>query len=87
MTAYESTSFAAGQDCGTRVAACVARLAALELIDDSHWWNRWKHRGMARALVACAEELEVAADASGRRDTGDVDDEPVFGPALVRDAR
>ncbi len=29
-TAYEVTSFSAGQDSGTRVAACLARLAALE---------------------------------------------------------
>lgn len=68
MTAYESTSFSAGQDCGTRLAAGIARLAALELIDESRWWNRWKHRLMARALVACAEDLECDADASGRRD-------------------
>jgi hypothetical protein len=63
MTAYDSTSFSAGQDSGTRVAACVARLAALELIDQSRWWNRGRRRLMARALVACAEELESEADA------------------------
>ena len=68
MTAYESTSFSAGQDCGTRTAACVARLAALELVNGSHWWNRWKHRVMASALVACAEELESTADAERPRD-------------------
>ena len=62
MTAYDSTSFTAGQDSGTRVAACIARLAALELTDHSRWWNRWRHRLMARALVACAEEMECAAD-------------------------
>ncbi len=62
MTAYDSTSFSAGQDCGTRVAACVARLAALELVDGAHWWNRRRRRLMAGALVACAEELEGAAD-------------------------
>ncbi len=62
MTIDDSTSFSAGQDCGTRLAACVARLAALELIDDSHWWNRRRHRLMAGALVACAEDLESAAD-------------------------
>ena len=62
MAAYDSSSFLAGQDTGTRVAASVARLAALELIDESRWWNRWKRRLMARALVACAEELECAAD-------------------------
>jgi hypothetical protein len=68
MTVYESASFSAGQDCGTRVAASVARLAALELIDDARWWNRWRRRLMARALVACAEEMECTAD-DGRRDT------------------
>lgn len=86
MTAWDSASFSAGQDCGTRVAACVARLAALELMDGSHWWNRWKHRGMAQALVACAEELEGAADA-GERDVGDAGRESLPGPVLVAEAR
>jgi hypothetical protein len=67
MTAYDSTSFSAGRDAGTRLAACVARLAALELIDGSRWWNRRRHRLMANALVACAEELEGAADSEGCR--------------------
>lgn len=62
--AYDSASFSAGQDAGARVAACVARLAALELTAQSRWWNRWKHRQMAMALVACAEEMECAADAT-----------------------
>ena len=66
MTAYDSTSFSAGQDSGTRVAACIARLAALELTDHSRWWNRWRHRLMARALVTCADELECAADDDSR---------------------
>jgi hypothetical protein len=66
MTIYDSSSFAAGQDAGTRVAACLARIAALELVDGSRWWNRWKRRLMAGALVACAEELECAADADRR---------------------
>lgn len=44
------------------MAACVARLAAIELIGGSRWWNRWRLRLMARALVACAEEMELAAD-------------------------
>jgi hypothetical protein len=65
MTRYDSTSFSAGQDTGTRLAACVARLAALELIDNARWWNRWRHGLMARALVACAEEMECAADEGG----------------------
>jgi hypothetical protein len=73
MTAYESTSFSAGQDCGTRLAAGIARLAALELIDDARWWNRWKHRLMARALVACAEDLESAADSGARRDAAEME--------------
>lgn len=80
MKAYESTSFSAGRDCGTRVAACVARLAAHELIDGSRWWNRRSHRLMARALVACAEELECAADADGP--AGEADD-VARGPRLV----
>ena len=71
-TAHDGASFDAGRDCGTRVAACTARLAALELIDGARWWNRRGHRLMARAFVAYAEELESAADAapaeaSGRR--------------------
>lgn len=65
MPAYDSTSFAAGQDCGTRVAACVARLAALELTDHSRWWNRRRRRLMARTLVAYAEEMECTADPGG----------------------
>jgi hypothetical protein len=81
MTAYDSTSFSAGQDCGTRVAARLARLAALELIDDSRWWNRRSHRLMARALVACAEDLESAADAGGRRDGAERGDGSVLRPA------
>jgi hypothetical protein len=63
MLPYDAASFAAGQDAGTRVAACVARLAALELIDDSRWWNRSRHRLMARALIAHAEAMEESVDA------------------------
>ena len=70
MTAYESTSFSAGQDCGTRTAACVARLAALELVKGSSWWNRRRRGLMASALVACAEELESTADETGPRAEG-----------------
>lgn len=70
MTAYDGTSFSAGQDCGTRVAACVARLAALELVNGSRWWNRRRRRLMASALVACAEELETTADADRTRAEG-----------------
>jgi hypothetical protein len=66
MTAYDSVSFAAGQRCGTRVAVCVARLSALDLLEGSRWWNRWRHRLMAHALLACADELELAADDAER---------------------
>jgi len=64
MTSYDSSSFSAGQQTGARTAACVARLAALELVEGSRWWNRRRHRLMARAMVACAEEMELAADES-----------------------
>jgi len=83
MTAYDSTSFSAGQDAGTRMAACVARLAALELIDDARWWNRWRHRLMARALVACAEEMEEAAEVDGLRRTPGGEEESIFRSDLV----
>jgi hypothetical protein len=59
---YDPTSFSAGRDCGTRVAACLARLTALELMEHARWWNRRRRRVMAGALVACAEELERQAD-------------------------
>ncbi len=64
--ASDDASFAAGQDCGTRVAACLARLSALELMDGDglRWWNRRGHRRTAAALVAYAEELESGADAA-----------------------
>ena len=64
MTDYDSTSFTAGRDVGTRVAASMARLAALELVYGSRWWNRRRRRWMASALVACAEELEESLDGS-----------------------
>jgi hypothetical protein len=60
--AYDGPSFEAGEDCGTRVAAWLARLAALELVEGARLWNRRAHRRMAGALVAFAEELESAAD-------------------------
>jgi hypothetical protein len=62
MTSQDSNTFAAGQQVCARTAACVARLAALELVDGSRWWNRRRHRLMASALVACAEEMDRAAD-------------------------
>ena len=83
MTVYDSASFSAGQDCGTRVAACVARLAALELTDHARWWNRWRRRLMARALIACAEELECAADEGGRRDVAEMGAESSFRPGPI----
>jgi hypothetical protein len=66
---YDSASFAAGRHCGTRVAACIARAAAVELLQEARWWNRWKRRLMASALVACAEDLESEA-ASNATDEG-----------------
>ena len=60
--------------------------SALELIGDSRWWNRRRHRLMASALVACAEEMECAADAGGRRDTAETEDGSISRPALVADA-
>jgi hypothetical protein len=82
LTAYDSTSFSAGQDCGTRLAACVARLAAFDLIDHARWWNRRRHRLMARTLVACAEEMECAADEGGRHAEAETEVTPTFdGPA------
>ncbi|HEX9050992.1 MAG TPA: hypothetical protein VF841_10705 [Anaeromyxobacter sp.] len=68
---WEGASFAAGQDCGTRVAACLARLSALDLLDGARWWNRRAHRAMAAALVAYAEELESALDAASTGRGGD----------------
>jgi hypothetical protein len=64
MTALDE-SFRAGQETGARTSACVARLAAIGLMQESRWWNRWRRRLMARALVACAEEMESAADLRG----------------------
>lgn len=63
MTLHEATSFEAGRSCGVRVAACVARLAAIDLMEDARWWNRRRRRLMAGALVAHAAEMESAADA------------------------
>lgn len=78
MTPYDSASFTAGKDTGTRMSACIARLAALELIRESRWWNRWRHRLQARALVACAEELESAAEESGPEATLAAGEAPSF---------
>jgi len=69
MTPDQAESFAAGQHCATRVASCVARLAAVELMTDARWWNRRRRASMAGALLAHAEELELAAEseAAGAR--------------------
>jgi len=80
VSPFDTGSFAAGQDCGARVAASLARLAALELIDGSRWWNRWRRRLMARALLAYAEEMESAAD------TAKASDPPEPAPAPRRGA-
>jgi hypothetical protein len=69
-TVYDAASFDAGQDCARRVAAGIARLSALELMDGSRWWNRRGHRLMAAALVAYAEELESTADAASAEASG-----------------
>ncbi|HET9555144.1 MAG TPA: hypothetical protein VFP50_19420 [Anaeromyxobacteraceae bacterium] len=63
MTTRDEVSFAAGQDMGTRLSACMARLAAFRLLEGARWWNHWRLRPMARALLACADELEDGADA------------------------
>jgi hypothetical protein len=60
---YDSASFTAGQDTGTRIASCIARLAASELMQDAHWWNRRRRGAMATALITHALELEHDADA------------------------
>jgi len=63
VTVPDETSFDAGQDAGTRTSACLARLAALQLLHGARWWNRWRLRIAAGALRACADELEDDADA------------------------
>lgn len=50
------------QNAGSRVAAGVARLAAAQLLDDARWWNRWRRRLLARALLTYAAEMEDEAD-------------------------
>jgi hypothetical protein len=63
MARYDPVSFLAGRDSGARISACVARLAALELLEDSRWWNRRRRGVMARTLIALADEVENDADA------------------------
>ncbi len=62
MVPYDTASFAAGQNCGTRVASCIARLAASELMQDARWWNRRRRGAMASALLTYSEDLENHAD-------------------------
>jgi len=68
VIAYDSASFNAGTNAGARISACLVRFTAIQLVEDSRWWNRRKRRAMARALVTCADELESAADASKPED-------------------
>lgn len=62
MVPYDTASFAAGQNCGTRIASCIARLAASELMQDARWWNRRRRGAMASALFTYSEDLENDAD-------------------------
>jgi hypothetical protein len=87
VTPYDIASFAAGKDAGTRISACVVRLAALQLVEDARWWNRWRCRLMARALVTCAEEMESSADASKASGANEAEADPSFRPARAGDAR
>ena len=64
MTPHESAIFAAGQHAGARVAADVAHLAAMQLLEDARWWNRRRRRLLAGALIAYAEEMEETGAAS-----------------------
>ena len=82
MTSYDSASFTAGKDAGARISACIARLTALQLVEDSRWWNRRRRRMMARALVTCAEELESDADASRPGGAAESEGEAIFRQAL-----
>jgi hypothetical protein len=67
---YDTASFAAGQNCGTRIASCIARLAASELMQDARWWNRRRRGAMASALFTYSEDLESYADSepAGQRE-------------------
>ena len=62
MVPYDTASFAAGQNCGTRIASCIARLAASELMQDARWWNRRRRGAIASALFTYSEDLENDAD-------------------------
>jgi len=62
---YDAASFAAGENTGTRIASCMARMAARDLMENARWWNRRRRGAMSSALIACAEELDRDADAQG----------------------
>ncbi len=62
MVTYDTASFVAGQHCGTRIASCIARLAAGELMQDARWWNRRRRGAMASALMTYSDDLENDAD-------------------------
>jgi hypothetical protein len=62
MTLHDGASFEAGQDAGAHVAACIARLTAIQLVEDAHWWNRRRRRLMARALITYAADIDEASD-------------------------
>ena len=70
MVPYDTESFAAGQNCGTRIASCIARLAASELMQVARWWNRRRRGAMASALLTYSEDLENDADSepAGQRE-------------------
>ena len=63
MASHDPASFLAGRDSGARISACMARFTALQLLEDSRWWNRRRRGLMARTLIAFAEEVESDADA------------------------
>ncbi len=70
MVPYDTASFAAGQNCGTRIASFIARLAASELMQDARWWNRRRRGAMASALLTYSKDLENDADSepAGQRE-------------------
>jgi len=70
VVTYDTASFAAGQSCGTRIASCIARLAASELMQDARWWNRRRRGAMASALMTYSDDLENDADSepAGRQE-------------------
>jgi len=69
MLRYDAASFSAGENAGTRVASCLARLAARDLMEGARWWNRRRRGAMSSALIACADELELDADLRAGEDT------------------